>query len=47
MRLCLVGVIGLALAGAAFAAPVPKPTPGKVDPGKPWEFPDLESKGWE
>lgn len=47
MRLHFAGVIGLALAGAAFAAPVPKPTSGKVDPGKPWEFPDLESKGWE
>ena len=48
MPLRFVGVIGLALAGAvAFAAPVPKPKPGKVDPGKPWEFPDVESKGWE
>lgn len=46
MRLRFAGVIGLALAGAVFAAPVPK-TPGKIDPGKPWEFPDLESKEWK
>jgi FKBP-type peptidyl-prolyl cis-trans isomerase len=29
----------------ALAAPVPKGK-GKVDPGEPWTFPDLESKGW-
>jgi FKBP-type peptidyl-prolyl cis-trans isomerase len=39
-------VVVLALAGVVFAAPVPKPS-GKVDPGKPWEFPDLDLKGWE
>ncbi len=43
----LVCGIALTLTGVvAFAAPVPKPS-GKVDPGKPWEFPDLDSKGWE
>ena len=40
------GVVVLALAGVvAVAAPVPKSS-GKVDPGKPWDFPDLDSKGW-
>lgn len=38
-------VVGLALAGVVFAAPVPKSK--DIDPGKTWEFPNLESKGWE
>jgi FKBP-type peptidyl-prolyl cis-trans isomerase len=29
----------------AVAAPVPK-VKEKVDPGEPWAFPDLKSKGW-
>jgi FKBP-type peptidyl-prolyl cis-trans isomerase len=45
MRSCH-AVVVLALAGVVFAAPVPKPS-DKVDPGKPWDFPDLDSKGWE
>ena len=36
--------VGLALAGVVFAAPVPKSK--DIDPGKTWEFPDLEAKGW-
>jgi len=46
MRPYSVIIFVLALAGVVFAAPVPKPS-GKVDPGKPWDFPDLDSKGWE
>lgn len=47
MRRQLVYVLAVTLAGvAAFAAPVPKSS-GKVDPGKTWDFPDLDSKGWE
>ena len=38
--------VGLVLAGVvAVAAPVPKS--GTVDPGKTWEFPDPDSKGWQ
>ncbi len=38
-------LLACVLATAAVAAPVPKLS-GKVDPGKPWDFPDLDSKGW-
>lgn len=46
MRPLIAKAIGvLILAGAVFAAPVPKSK--GIDPGKTWEFPDLDSKGWE
>jgi FKBP-type peptidyl-prolyl cis-trans isomerase len=44
-RRIFIGQALIASATAVVAAPVPK-VKEKVDPGEPWAFPDLKSKGW-
>jgi len=44
-RRFFIGQVLLTSAAAVVAAPVPK-AKEKMDPGEPWAFPDLKSKGW-